>query len=178
MRQAALLGSINVGGNRLTMQDLRDALSQAGFAGVETVGASGNVLFDHPGGAGAKPEARFARVLQDTFGIYAFAAVRTRNELAAAIADNPFVASGEDAKVHTLFLEEQPSAQAFDRLVADSEGRGGERMAIGTGALYVDYTDGVARSKLTNDFIARRLGCRVTARNISSLRRILAKMET
>ena len=46
-RYVALFGSINVGGNRLTMADLRAAFEAEGFRNVETVVASGNVLFDH-----------------------------------------------------------------------------------------------------------------------------------
>ena len=46
-RYVAFLGSINVGGNRLLMADLRDALEREDFEDVETVVASGNVLFSH-----------------------------------------------------------------------------------------------------------------------------------
>ena len=46
-RYVALLGSINVGGNRLMMADLREALEREEFEDVETVVASGNVLFSH-----------------------------------------------------------------------------------------------------------------------------------
>ena len=45
-RYVAFFGSINVGGNRLTMADLRAAFEAEDFANVETVVASGNVLFD------------------------------------------------------------------------------------------------------------------------------------
>ena len=45
-RYVAFFGSINVGGNRLTMADLRYAFEREGFENVETVVASGNVLFD------------------------------------------------------------------------------------------------------------------------------------
>lgn len=48
-RYVALLGSVNVGGNRVKMADLRAALEAEGFSDVATVVASGNVLFDHVG---------------------------------------------------------------------------------------------------------------------------------
>ena len=44
-RYVALLGSINVGGNRLSMADLREAMEREDFENVETVVASGNVKF-------------------------------------------------------------------------------------------------------------------------------------
>ena len=46
-RYVALFASINVGGNRLTMAELRAAFEAEGLTNVETVVASGNVLFDH-----------------------------------------------------------------------------------------------------------------------------------
>lgn len=45
-KYAALLRGVNVGGITMKMADVRDALETAGFAGVTTVLASGNVLLD------------------------------------------------------------------------------------------------------------------------------------
>ncbi len=174
-RLVALLGSINVGGNRVTMTELRDAFEAAGFANVATVTASGNVLFD---GAGATDvEARIAILLKDNLGIESFAAVRTIAELQAALDENPLTRSGDPKLVHTVFLERQPDTSAFDQLEADHTGRGPEKLAPGTKALHIDYVDGVGNSKLTKQFIERRLGCRGTARNVTSIRRIMEKMK-
>ena len=174
---AALLGSINVGGNRLKMNDLKQALEAEGFARVSTVVASGNVLFDHDCAADAKLEQRIASVVQSRFNIDTFAAVRTRAELQAALVESPFAGEGEDKLVHVHFLEGQPSPDAFARLLADHADRGPERLAPGTRCLHIDFVSGVGNSKLTGDFIARRLGCRGTARNIRSLRRIVETMD-
>ena len=46
-RYVAFLGSINVGTNRVGMAELRHALEREDFEEVETVVASGNVLFAH-----------------------------------------------------------------------------------------------------------------------------------
>ena len=175
-RYVAFLGSINVGGNQLKMADLRDALEAEGFADVGTVVASGNVLFDHAGQADAALEARIAEVIATRFGITTFAAVRTAYEVRAGFEDNPFHGAGEDKLVHTHFLECQPTEAQFAQLVADHEGRGIEKLAPGKRSLYIDFVDGVGTSKLTAAFMARRLGCRGTARNMRSLKRILEKM--
>lgn len=176
-RSVAFLGSINVGGNRLKMADLKSALEQAGFAQVETVTASGNVLFDPQDRSAADAQASIAKVLADRFGLDVMVTVRSRDEVAAAIADNPYNAEGEDKFVHTHFLERQPTQAQFDRLIADHAGRGSERLALGERTLFLDYGDGVADSKLTGAFIERRLESRGTARNMRSLKRILEKME-
>lgn len=175
MRKVALLGSINVGGNRVKMANLRAAFERAGFANAATVTASGNVIFDDTGSDDASE--RIATLLSDEFGIESFAAVRSANELAAALGENPFTESGADNLVHTMFLEGQPDADAFARLEADHARRGREKLAPGTCALHIDYVDGAGSSKLTKDFIERRLGCRGTARNVRSIRRIMEAME-
>lgn len=176
-RYVAFLASINVGGNRLSMADLRHALEREGFDDVETVVASGNVLFRHDNRPLDGLEDKLAHILSDRFDIASFAAVRDRAAVAGAIEGNPFAADGAPNLVHTLFLERQPASEAFAKLIADHAERGPERLAPGDRCLYIDYVDGVGTSRLTGAFIERRLGCRGTARNIRSLHRILAKMD-
>lgn len=175
-RYVALFGSINVGGNRLKMAELRDVLEREDFEQVETIVASGNVLFSHDERPSEGLAEKLGYVVREAFGFDTFAVVLNRQELAAALAESPF-ADGEEKFVHVHFLESQPPAEAFARLIADHAGRGPERIAPGTRALHVDYVEGAGGSKLSGDFIARRLGCRHTARNLRSIRRIIEAME-
>lgn len=174
-RYVALLGSINVGGNRLKMADLVAALEKRGFSGVATVVASGNVLFDHANASDTKIENEIAEVLAEDFGIETFAAVRSKSELETALAENPFAGKGEDKFVHVHFLTDQPEQSQFEQLIADFAGRGPEKLAPGSRALHIDYVDGAGNSKLTGAFIERRLGCKGTARNVRSIKRIIEK---
>jgi uncharacterized protein (DUF1697 family) len=177
MRYVALLGSINVGGNRLKMDELKAALEKQGFRGVATVVASGNVLFDHDKAADAKLERQIADVVKDEFGIDTFAAVRSRAELAAAIEDNPFRKDGEAKYVHTIFLEQPLDRAAFKAFAKAHDGP--ERLAPGTREFFVDFRDGVARSKLDPAMKkAKVVKGRATARNLRSLQRMLDKMDT
>lgn len=176
-RYVAFLGSINVGGNRLTMADLRAAFAAEDFGNVETVVASGNVLFDYEERPTRGLEEKLGGILVERFDMDAAVCVRDRAEVAAAIADNPFAGTNEDKFVHTHFLEAQPSPAQFEDLIATYAERGPERLAPGDRALYIDFGEGVAGSKLTGAFMERRLGCKGTARNMRSLARILAKMD-
>ncbi len=173
----AFLGSINVGGNRLLMEDLRNALKYEDFEDVETVVASGNVLFRHPDRPTPGLSEKLAFILRDEFEIDSTVCVRTRAEVVAAIAENPFRGENDDAVVHVMFLTRQPSAEQFADLDASFAGRGGERMAPGTGALHIDFGESVGGSKLTGAFIERKLDARGTARNLRSLQRIADKMD-
>ena len=172
-RYVALLGSINVGGNRLKMAELREALEREDFAEVETVVASGNVLFSHEERPSDGLAEKIAYIVRDRFGIDTFAAVRSRDELAAAIADNPFAHDGEPNRVHTLFTQEPLDQPAFAAFVADYAGP--ERIAAGSREVFVDFCEGVADSKLGQAL--RKLKIRSTARNVRSLQRMLDKMD-
>lgn len=175
-RYVALFGSINVGGNRVTMADLRWAFEREGLTGLETVVASGNLLFDYDERPLDGLEDLFAHVMLERFEIRSFVAVRDRAAMAQAVEGNPFTGIGKDNLVHTLFLERQPDQAAFDKLAADQAMRGLEKLAIGERSIYIDFVSSVAESKLTSAFIERRLGCRGTARNVRSIARILSKM--
>ncbi len=176
-RYAAFFASMNVGGNRLSMAELRDALEREDIEDVETVVASGNVLFSYEDRPSEGLSEMLAYVVKDRFGFDTFAAVRNVAEVRSAIADNPFNGSGEDNLVHTLFLEGQVDPDQFKVMLAAYEGRGPERIALGPLCLYIDYVEGVGNSRLTNAFLERKLDRRGTARNMRSLARILEKME-
>ncbi len=174
-RYLALFGSINVGGNRLKMADLRAAFEAEGFMHVETVVASGNVLFDHAERPDEGLEEKLSLMMAERFDMTSVALVRSRDALAQAIAENPFAADGQENFVYTLFLDGLVDPAAFARLEADRTGP--ERLAMGDRALHIDYVAGAGESKLVGAFIERRLGAKGTARNLRSMKRILAKMD-
>ena len=156
------------------MADLRAAFEAEGFSKVETVVASGNVLFDHPQRPDEGLEEKLMLMMRDRFGMKSAALVRSRQALAETIAENPF-ADGQENLVHTMFLDGSVDPDAFASLVAGHDGP--ERMAAGDRAVHIDYVEGAGRSKLTGGFIERRLGRKGTARNLRSMKRILAKMD-
>src|SRR3546814_1301353 len=154
-RYVALFGSINVGGNRLKMVDLRSAFEAEGFSDVETVVASGNVLFDHDARPTRGLEEKLAMMVGDRFGMTSAVVVRDRDELASAIADNPFAGTNEDGCVHTMFLTDQTSQATFERLVGDQLVRAGAKTALGTRMVYLDTLRGVGDRQMTGPQLAR-----------------------
>lgn len=176
-RYVALLGSINVGGNRLKMTDLKAALEAEGFANVATVVASGNVLFEHARAGDAALARDIEKIVSERFGIASFAAVRSRDELDRALRNNPFATDGEPRYVHTIFLEEPLQAEAVEAFAAGFDGP--ERIAAGGRELFIDYATGVARSRIDQALRkARLIKGRATARNIRSLARILDRWDS
>ncbi len=178
-RVLAMLGSINVGGNRIKMADLKAALEKAGLKDVVTVAASGNVILTDDRDP-AMLEIQLESLVQDSFGFKSCAMVRTADEVRAAIEENPFHGTGpqhgSDKMVHSIFLSQQPDKSAVDALIVEHTKKGSERLALGDRVLYLDYVHGVGVSDLSNKFLERRLKVKGTARNMNSLKNILSKM--
>ena len=179
-RYLALLGSINIGGNRVKMVDLKAAFAEEGFKNLVTVAASGNlILTDDRDPLFIEKEAE--RVLADRFGFNSCVMVRSRDEVEAAVTQNPFHGTGpehgSDKMVHSFFLSAQPSQERFDALLEEHKSKGSERLALGDRVLFLDYVYGVGVSDLSNKVLERRLGVRGTARNMNSLKNILSKMD-
>lgn len=179
-RLVAFLGSINVGGNRIRMVNLVAALTDAGFRDVTTIAASGNVVLTDERDP-ALLEIQLESIVQRTFGFKSCAMVRTADQIRSAINENPYHGTGpehgSDKMVHSIFLSQQPDKAAVEALIAEHRSKGSERLALGDRVLYLDYVHGVGVSDLSNKLLERRLGCKGTARNMTSLKRILEKMD-
>jgi len=178
-RFLALLGSINIGGNRVKMVDLKAAFAAEGFKDLVTVAASGNLILTDDRDP-VYIEKHLETVLADRFGFKSCVMVRTKEQVQAAVDGNPFHGTGpdhgSDKMVHSIFLSQQPEQHRFDALLEEHNAKGSERLALGERVLYLDYVHGVGVSDLSSKFLERRLGCKGTARNMNSLKNILSKM--
>lgn len=137
MRYVALLRGINVGGrNIIPMADLRALLDDAGFGPVETYIQSGNVLLESATSLAAL-EADLTAVLADHLGISLTVVLRSRRQLANAVAKAP-AGFGQAPDLHlsdVVFLKKPlTSAQALS-VVECREGV--DRVWPGTGVLYI-----------------------------------------
>lgn len=164
-RRVALLRGINVGGkNRLAMADLAAAFEACGCSRVSTFIQSGNVIFD------AKP-AVYARLAVDlpakiraAHGLTVPVVLRSREELAAVPAANPYADRALDDKLfHVMFLADTPAASAAQAL-DPSRSEGDEFVVVGR-EIFLWMPNGVARSKLTNAWFDKQLATVSTARN-------------
>lgn len=114
MRRVAFLRGLNVGGHRVKMDRLRALFEEMGFEGVETLLASGNVVFDGTTGDPAELEARIARGLAEGLGYEVPAFVRTLDEVAALLDEGPVSPDeldGPDHAHYVLFLAGAPGAE-------------------------------------------------------------------
>jgi uncharacterized protein (DUF1697 family) len=160
----ALLRAVNVGGTgKLPMSDLKAMCEAAGFAGVRTFIASGNVVF-----ASEKSEAQIKAALEARLKAYAgqpiAVLVRTAAELAAVLKANPFPQAAPNRTV-AIFLNKPPPATCL----AEISGQAGEEVRLGKREIYVHYGDGMAKSKLRIPAAAEG-----TARNMNTIAKLTA----
>lgn len=158
----ALLRAVNVGGTgKLPMSELKVLCESIGFADVRTYIASGNVLFTSKLGE-AEVRKKLEQQLHQRAGKPVGVVIRTADEMAQVLADNPFTEAPGN-RVVAIFLDGAPSADALD----DVKHQKLERLACGTREIYVHYGDGMADSRLV--IPAAKTG---TARNINTIAKL------
>ena len=169
----AMLRGINVGGNNMIkMEALRALVTGLGHAEVATYIQSGNVIFKSRVATPATVSRAIESQITTKFGMAIAVILRTREQLAGVVRDNPFLTRGTDpATLYVIFLKEAPDPARLARLdpqqVAPDECR-----VVGT-EIYARYPNGYGRSKMTNTFFEGRLGVRGTARNWKTVTKLL-----
>lgn len=160
----ALLRAVNVGGTgKLPMTDLKKLCEDAGFTGVKTYIASGNVVFQSKL-AEDKVKAKLESALQAYAGTPVGAMVRTAAEMAEVVKKNPF-SEHPGSLVVAIFLDTPPAADALE----NCKHHNGEQMHLGKREVYAWYPDGMGKSKLV--IPAAKTG---TARNMNTCARLAA----
>ena len=129
---AVFLRGINVGGINIKMADLKVALEAAGFTGVRTLLASGNVVLASdldPDAVKAKCE----KCLRDSFGYDAWVVVLTAARVADLVAACPYP---EDNKsTHTYITLSSDTARLDELDAAGAALDGAEQQRLGPEAL-------------------------------------------
>ena len=176
-RCVLLLRAVNVGGNaRVPMGELRAALTAyTALAGVETYIQSGNLICETPPDADAAC-AEVRAVIVREFGVDTPVILRGHAELAASLRASPFGDPPADAetRVHAMFLAGPARGEAIETL-APRLGEG-ERLAMVGNDLWIHYgAGGAARTKLTRTVLDRALGVPGTARNLRTVRELIAR---
>jgi uncharacterized protein (DUF1697 family) len=153
------------------MPELREVLSEAGFADVRTYVQSGNVVLSSRA-APAKLGAQAERLIADRFGFDVDVIVRTAQELAEVVARNPLAEVAVDPKRYQVsFLEAEPDPAVLEKIVA-VKAEPERLVAIGR-ELYAWHPDGIGRSKLWTKLAGTGLGVRATARNWTTVTTLL-----
>ena len=170
----ALLRGVNVGGkNKLSMADLRRALSDVGLQQVQSYIQSGNVVFQSSWKA-EKCETLMADVLLSQFSIDVPVMVRSATELKAICKANPFSSHDNLDKALQLFFLSRAATDAdtdkLNLLKGDSEA-----FNLSKACFYLYAPDGIGRSKLAAA-AEKKLRVTTTTRNWRTVNNLLEMM--
>jgi uncharacterized protein (DUF1697 family) len=172
MRHVVLLRGVNLGSrNRVSMPVLREALADVGYGDVVTYLQSGNVVLSSRGSP-ARVAETCRSVIAETFELDIAVIVRTHDELAKVVARDPLGEVVTDPKRYQVsFLEQKLPHAAVERLQAAAAP--GERLVASGRELYAWHPAGVARSKLWSALAGTSLGVTATARNWTTVTKLL-----
>jgi uncharacterized protein (DUF1697 family) len=166
----SLFRGINVGGHRqIKMDQLKDLHASLGLRDVFSYIQSGNVIFQ----SDDTDETRIQKQLEDSveqkFGFHVEVIVRSATELQDIIAKNPFQSQQdkESKRITVMFLAMEPDHVAQEDLLKTYVGV--EELFIMGKELYIYYTQGIGRSKLSHAFIEKKLKTVGTARNWNTI---------
>jgi len=178
-RYAALLRALNVGGHTVTMARLRELFEQAGLSGVETVIASGNVIFGTSARAVAPLERRIERHLHEALGYAVATFIRTPDELARVVRARPFKPSAvaeSGTRVFVAFLGREPTTRRRQDALA---------LRTGTDDLVVDGREiywlcrvPANEASVSGAMLEKALDLPVTVRNITTVRKLAARVSS
>jgi uncharacterized protein (DUF1697 family) len=172
---AAFLRGVNVGGVNLKMAEVAAALSDAGFADVRTILATGNVTLDSPKAADAV-RATAEKALRKQFGYDAWVLVYPTKKVRSIVDGYPFEPELDGYQSYVTFVSD---ADVLDELAALTDEAGAdEKIARGPKSASVIYWQ-VAKNHTLDSAIGKTMGKKrykssTTTRNLRTLVKVLA----
>ena len=166
----SLLRGINVGGHhKIRMDELKELYESLGFKDVLPYIQSGNVVFTSDEADLARLRGQIEEGFEKKFGFHVEVIVRTSAELREIIDNNPFQGqqSKESKWVVVMFLAARPDETAQEDLLKTYVGP--EELFIIGKEVYIYYTNGIGRSKLSHSLIEKKLKTVGTARNWNTI---------
>jgi uncharacterized protein (DUF1697 family) len=155
------------------MDALRKTYESLGFKNVTTYVQSGNVMF------AAKPidlnklELMISTEIKKDFGFDVPVIVFTIEKLKQVIENNPFLKdhNKDVSSVYVTFLASKPDN--YDTQTVEDKKSAVEEIFFTENAVYVYCPDGYGRTKLTNNFIEKKLKVGATTRNWKTTNELL-----
>jgi len=163
------LRGINVGGNILKMDRLRELCAKLGMNNPRTYVQSGNIVFEAQGSASHWAET-LERKLEGESRLPVSVIVRTAADMRAVLAGNPFLKEKgiDTARLAVTFLQHAPAKPALAALSALKIGS--ERFHCGGKEIYLHCPDGFGNAKLYT--LEKVLAQKTTTRNWNTVTKL------
>jgi uncharacterized protein (DUF1697 family) len=164
-----LRGVMPTGRNRVPMAQLRQVMADEGFQNVRTYIQSGNVILRSKLSA-SELENRIHYLIKEHIGADLTIVARTRAQLQKILAGNPFQ-NMDISRVFFTVFSKKPEPEKVNELVALDYSP--EKLAIHEDAAYLFIPGNAARSKLSNNFLEKKLGVSATTRNFNTTNKLI-----
>jgi len=172
-RYVVFLRGINVGGHaKIAMADLRAMLADLGYADVATLLQSGNAVLTADDGPAEVATTIEDRLHTDT-GLNVRCVVRTADELRDVLAGDPYRGHANDPAKYVVGFMDNAPATAKVAAIDPAAYAPDEFRVVGREA-YIWCPNGLANTKLTGQFLEKKLGVAMTARNWNTCQKVLA----
>lgn len=120
-RYVAFLRAINIGGRRVSSEQLASCLDGAGFTNVVNFRASGNLIFDAPRQSEPALTKRVDEALTSALGFEVRSFLRTAAQVRGIAAFEPFppeIRARSHGKLQVALLAKRPSKRVRDEVLA------------------------------------------------------------
>jgi uncharacterized protein (DUF1697 family) len=161
----AMLRGVNVGGNALKMDWLREACEKEGLRDVQTYVQSGNIVFKAASNA-EKLAVMLKSIVDAKTRLPVSVVVRNANQMSKIVAENVYLKrKGIDAtKLHVTFLAARP-ATALDKTRLDKLAGDRDSFHLSGTEIYLHCPINYGQTKLSNTAIEKIAGVGATTRN-------------
>lgn len=172
----ALMRGINVGGKHLVpMKMLAEMFAGAGCEQVRTYIQSGNVVFAASPAVAREIAERIGREIRKRLGHEAPVVVRSAEQFAAVIENNPFAKRKDFENFsHVLFCADKLSPANVKKL--DPQRSPGDEFVCHEQEIYLWAPHGVGKTKLTNAYFDAVLKTICTSRNWRTVMKLKAML--
>jgi uncharacterized protein (DUF1697 family) len=175
-KYVAFLRAINVGSHTVKMDQLRKLFEAMGFSKVETVIASGNVVFESSSKSATSLAAKIEKHLQSALGYEVATFIRTPAQVQEIAAYRPFPDPELNDSNHILyvgFLATRPTKEATRKIESLSSKI--EDYHVNDREVYWLRRPELGESRFSGAQLEKALRMKATLRNCTTVRRIAAK---
>ena len=162
------------GKNLIRMAELKEVLVQYGFEEVNTYIQSGNIALASVEDA-ETVSLTIRQLIGEHFNLAIDVFVFPEDKLKEAFNQNPFDSALPGNRVFATFMNIQPGEEA--RKAFEQMNLGDEQFKIIGDVFYFYLPQGMANSKLSNNFIEKKLKVKSTGRNINTVQKMIALLK-
>ncbi len=161
----------------IKMIDLKSLLARSEFINVSTYLQSGNLIFQSEVENHQKLEVLISDIIKEHYAYDIKVKVFDKEAFQTSYLNNPFLSNSETdlKKLYYLHVLGEPNRSDFDKIRLND--RFSEEMVLIKDTIYVYYSDGYGRSKLSGAFFEKSLKLAITARNNNTMKNLLEKLE-